>query len=209
MIKVLFICHGNICRSTMAECVMTYLVEKEGLADKFYINSAATSREEIGNGVHHGTVAKLKKEGIPVIPHRAVQMTLNDYEEYDYLIGMDTENIRNMQRISGGDPDEKVYKLLTFAGSGLDVADPWYTGDFEATYRDVLAGCKGLLECLKEELQPTTHLPWQNIHIPLVRAEYSGSCLKLCTETAERRIAGDVVRVGYGEDCVNAAVARN
>ena len=120
---------------------MTYLVEKEGLADRFYINSAATSREEIGNGVHHGTVAKLKKEGIPVIPHRAVQMTLNDYEEYDYLIGMDTENIRNMQRISGGDPDEKIYKLLTFAGSGLDVADPWYTGDFEATYRDVLAGC--------------------------------------------------------------------
>lgn len=119
MIKILFICHGNICRSTMAESVMTYLVEKEG---------------------------------IPVIPHRAVQMTLNDYEEYDYLIGMDTENIRNMQRISGGDPDEKIYKLLTFAGSGLDVADPWYTGDFEATYRDVLAGCKGLLECLKEEL---------------------------------------------------------
>ena len=174
MIKILFICHGNICRSTMAESVMTYLVEKEGLADKFYINSAATSREEIGNGVHHGTVAKLKKEGIPLIPHRAVQMTLNDYEEYDYLIGMDTENIRNMQRISGGDPDEKIYKLLTFgifnhciintglnekiyklltfAGSGLDVADPWYTGDFEATYRDVLAGCKGLLECLKEEL---------------------------------------------------------
>ena len=151
-IKILFVCHGNICRSTMAESVMTYLVEKEGLADKFYINSAATSREEIGNGVHYGTVAKLKKEGIPVIPHRAVQMTLNDYEEYDYLIGMDTENIRNMQRISGGDPDEKIYKLLTFAGSGLDVADPWYTGDFEATYRDVLAGCKGLLECLKEEL---------------------------------------------------------
>ena len=76
----------------------------------------------------------------------------DDYEEYDYLVGMDTENIRNMQRISGGDPDEKIYKLLTFAGSGLDVADPWYTGDFEATYRDVLAGCKGLLECLKEEL---------------------------------------------------------
>ena len=112
MIKILFVCHGNICRSTMAESVMTYLVEKEGLADKFYINSAATSREEIGNGVHHGTVAKLKKEGIPVIPHRAVQMTLNDYEEYDYLIGMDTENIRNMQRISGGDPDEKEADLM-------------------------------------------------------------------------------------------------
>lgn len=197
----------------MAESVMTYLVEKEGLADKFYINSAATSREEIGNGVHHGTVAKLKKEGIPVIPHRAVQMTLNDYEEYDYLIGMDTENIRNMQRISGGDPDEKIYKLLTFAGSGLDVADPWYTGDFEATYRDVLAGCLLLGQPALPDSHylpvATTYLPRKNIHIPLVRAEYSGSCLKLCTETAERRIAGDVVRVGYGEDCVDAAVAGN
>lgn len=107
MIKILFICHGNICRSTMAESVMTYLVKQAGLEDEFYINSAATSREEIGNPPHHGTVAKLRAEGIPVIPHRAVQMTLNDYEEYDYLIGMDTENIRNMQRISGGDPDEK------------------------------------------------------------------------------------------------------
>jgi|GEM_PF-3146672 protein-tyrosine phosphatase len=112
----------------------------------------ATSREEIGNPPHHGTVAKLRAEGIPVIPHRAVQMTLNDYEEYDYLIGMDTENIRNMQRISGGDPDEKIYKLLTFTGSGMDVADPWYTGDFEATYRDVKAGCEGLLSVLREEL---------------------------------------------------------
>ena len=152
MIKVLFICLGNICRSTMAQSVFAHLAAEANMADYFEIDSAATSREEIGNGVHHGTVAKLKKEGIPVIPHRAVQMTLNDYEEYDYLIGMDTENIHNMQRISGGDPDEKIYKLLTFAGSGLDVADPWYTGDFEATYRDVLAGCKGLLECLKEEL---------------------------------------------------------
>lgn len=107
MIKILFICHGNICRSTMAESVMTYLVKQAGLENDFYINSAATSREEIGNPPHHGTVAKLRAEGIPVIPHRAVQMTLNDYEEYDYLIGMDTENIRNMQRISGGDPDEK------------------------------------------------------------------------------------------------------
>ena len=97
-------------------------------------------------------IARLKAEGIPVIPHRAVQMTLDDYEEYDYLIGMDTENIRNMQRISGGDPDEKIYKLLTFAGSGLDVADPWYTGDFEATYKDVKAGCEGLLHTLAEEI---------------------------------------------------------
>lgn len=152
MIKVLFVCHGNICRSTMAESVMTHLVREAGLSDSFYINSAATSREEIGNGPHPGTVSKLRHEGIPVVPHRAVQMTLDDYNNYDYLIGMDTENIRNMNRISGGDPDEKIYKLLTFAGSGMDVADPWYTGDFEATFRDVMAGCKGLLECLKEEL---------------------------------------------------------
>ena len=150
MIKILFICHGNICRSTMAESVMTFLVKKANVEDKFYINSAATSREEIGNPPHRGTVAKLKQEGIPVVPHSAVQMTLNDYEEYDYLIGMDTENIRNMQRMTGGDPDEKIYKLLTFAGSGMDVADPWYTGDFEATYRDVRKGCEGLLKVLLE-----------------------------------------------------------
>ncbi|MGN0329220.1 MAG: low molecular weight protein-tyrosine-phosphatase, partial [Lachnospira sp.] len=145
-------CHGNICRSTMAESIMTYLVKNEGLEESFYINSAATSREEIGNGPHHGTVRKLNSEGIPVIPHRAVQMTLDDYNDYDYLIGMDTENIRNMQRISGGDPDEKIYKLLTFAGSGMDVADPWYSGDFDTTYTDILKGCQGLLEVLKEEL---------------------------------------------------------
>ena len=150
--RVLFVCHGNICRSTMAESVMTYLVKEAHLEDRIYVNSAATSREEIGSSPHHGTVSKLRAEGIPVVPHRAVQMTLDDYNEYDYLIGMDTENIRNMNRISGGDPDEKIYKLLTFAGFGMDVADPWYTGDFEATFRDVMAGCKGLLECLKEEL---------------------------------------------------------
>ena len=136
----------------MAQYVMQYLVDKRGLSDCFYIDSAATSREEIGNGVHHGTRAKLREVGIPCGDHRARQMTRGDYEEYDYLIGMDTENIRNMQRISGGDPDEKIYKLLTFAGSGLDVADPWYTGDFEATYKDVKAGCEGLLHTLAEEI---------------------------------------------------------
>ena len=151
MIKVLFICHGNICRSTMAESVFTDLVNKQGLADIFYINSAATSREEIGNGVHYGTVNQLRKVGIPVIPHRAIQMTKADYDSYDYLIGMDTANIRNMHRIVGSDPEGKIYKLLSFAGSGRDVADPWYTGDFATTYDDVLAGCKGLLEQIMGE----------------------------------------------------------
>ena len=132
--------------------MIEYLIKQAGLESEFYVNSAATSREEIGNPPHHGTVAKLREEGIPVIPHRAVQMTLNDYEEYDYLIGMDTANIRNMQRISGGDPDEKIYKLMTFAGTGLDVADPWYTGEFEATYKDVRAGCEGLVKTLEEEI---------------------------------------------------------
>ena len=159
MIKVLFICHGNICRSTMAESVFTYIVKSRHLDHLFEINSAATSREEIGNGPHYGTVSKLRQAGIPVVPHRAVQMTKKDYEHYDYLIGMDTANIRNMNRIADGDPEGKIYKLLSFGGyeknkqlvAGRDVADPWYTGDFEATYQDVLAGCEGFLCWLKEQ----------------------------------------------------------
>lgn len=146
MISVLFVCWGNICRSTMAESVMTHIVKQKHLEDMFYINSAATSREEIGNGPHYGTVGKLRQVGIPLVPHRAVQMTKADYDNYDYLIGMDTANIRNMNRIAGGDPDSKIYKLLTFAGSGRDVADPWYTGDFDATYEDVITGCEAFLE---------------------------------------------------------------
>ena len=146
MLKILFICHGNICRSTMAESVMTHLVKQNHLEDLFQISSAATSREEIGEPPHYGTVNKLRQVGIPVIPHRAVQMTKADYQKYDYLIGMDTANIRNMNRIAGGDPEGKIYKLLAFAGSGRDVEDPWYTGDFDATYRDVLAGCEGFFE---------------------------------------------------------------
>ena len=150
MIKVLFICHGNICRSTMAESVFTHLVKQKKIDHLFEINSAATSREEIGNSPHYGTVNKLREVGIPVIPHRAVQMTKSDYDYYDYLIGMDTANIRNMTRIADGDTDDKIYKMLSFTGSGRDVADPWYTGDFDATYNDVVAGCKGFLEFLKE-----------------------------------------------------------
>ena len=146
MIKVLFICHGNICRSTMAQSVFTHMVKQHNLDHMFLINSAATSREEIGRPPHHGTVSKLRQMGIPVIPHKAVQMTKEDYHNYDYLIGMDTANIRNMQRICGGDPEGKIYKMLSFAGNGGDVADPWYTGDFDATYRDIAAGCEGFLK---------------------------------------------------------------
>ena len=150
MIKVLFICHGNICRSTMCQSVLTHLVNQQGLFDCFEIDSAATSREEIGNPPHYGTVGKLKSVGIPVIPHRARQMTKSDYEYYDYLIGMDTANILNMNRIAGGDPEGKIYKLPSFAGLSKDIADPWYTGNFDETYNDVLEGCEAFLDYLME-----------------------------------------------------------
>ena len=150
-IKVCFVCHGNICRSTMSQSVFEYMVKQAGLKEKFEIDSAATSREEIGNGPHYGTRSKLAQVGIPVIPHRARQLTRDDYLYYDYLIGMDTANIRNMTRIAGGsDPQGKIYKLLAFAGKGNDVADPWYTGDFDATYRDVSEGCAAFLDYLTE-----------------------------------------------------------
>ena len=152
MIKVLFVCHGNICRSTMAQSVFAHMVSQQGLSDYFQIDSAATSREEIGNPPHYGTVNKLRQEGIPLIPHRARQMTRQDYKEYDYLIGMDDANIRNMERIAGGDPAHKIHRLLSFAGSGRAIADPWYTGNFAVTYEDVIEGCEALLETLQSEI---------------------------------------------------------
>lgn len=151
IVKVLFVCHGNICRSTMCESVMTYLVKESGLDSCIEINSAATSREEIGNPPHYGTVNKLREKHIPVIPHRATQMTRGDYDYYDYLIGMDSANIRNMTRIAGGDSEGKIYKLLPIAGISRDVADPWYTGDFQETYEDVMVGCEALLRLLVEK----------------------------------------------------------
>ena len=151
MIKILFICHGNICRSTMAEMVLKHLVRERGLADLFYIDSAATSREEIGNGVHYGTRRKLAEVGIPCEDHRARQVTKKDYEKFDYLIVMDSNNVRNLNRIIGGDPDGKVYKLLDFTERpGASIADPWYTGNFDETYRDVLEGCEGFLKKVSE-----------------------------------------------------------
>ena len=150
MIKVLCVCHGNICRSTMCQSVLTNLVQQRGLESYFEIDSAATSREEIGNPPHYGTVTKLRQVGIPVIPHRARQMTMTDYEYYDYLIGMDSANIRNMNRIAGGDPEGKIYKLPSFAGLSKDIADPWYTGNFDETYNDVLEGCNAFLDYLQD-----------------------------------------------------------
>lgn len=148
MISILFVCHGNICRSTMAQSVFAHMVTACHMEDNFVIDSAATSREEIGNPPHYGTVDKLRQAGIPVIPHRARQMTKQDYDAYDYLIGMDDANIRNMTRIAGGDPEHKIHKLLEYAGSGRAIADPWYTGDFDATYADVVEGCESLLQTI-------------------------------------------------------------
>ena len=151
MIRVLFICHGNICRSTMCESVFTHMVKKRKLEDQFLIDSAATSRKEIGNPPHRGTVKKLREVNIPLIPHRAKQVTWEDYKKFDYIIGMDTWNIRNLNRMLKGDPDGKIYKLLSFSESGRDIADPWYTGNFDETYSDIVEGCESFLEYLKKE----------------------------------------------------------
>ena len=151
MVKILFVCHGNICRSPMSEYVMKDMVERRGLSDCFYIDSAATSTEEIGNRVHHGTRSKLKEMGIYCGGHRARQMTRADYREYDFLIGMDTWNIRNMQRIVGRDPDQKIYRLLDFGKVPRDIADPWYTGNFDETYDDVKEGCEAFLAYMEEK----------------------------------------------------------
>lgn len=155
MIKILFVCHGNICRSPMAEFILKDIIQKQNLSDHFYISSAATSTEEIWNGmgnlVYPPAREELKKHGLSCGDKRAVLLKSEDYDKYDYLIGMDSANIRNMKRIFGGDPQGKIYKLLSFAGSDRDVADPWYTGDFGATYRDVRLGCECLLQSLKKQ----------------------------------------------------------
>lgn len=152
MIKVLFVCHGNICRSPIAEFVFKDMVEKAGRASEFYIASAATSREEIWNGVGNPVYPpakrELEKHGISCEGKRAVQISHGDYEKYDYIIGMDHYNIKNILRIVGIDKNHKVKLLMDFTGSPRDVADPWYTGDFETTYRDIKKGCEALLEFL-------------------------------------------------------------
>ena len=145
MKKILFVCHGNICRSPMAEFVMKSLVQEAGRADEIAVASKALHTDEIGRDTHHGTRAVLRAHGIPLTKRSAELMQRADYDAYDYIVGMDRENMRDLDRLTGGDPAGKVYKLLSFIGEALDVADPWYTGDFETTYRDVDAGCRALL----------------------------------------------------------------
>lgn len=150
-IKVLFICHGNICRSPMAEFVFRDMIQKRNLGTQFHIASAATSTEEIGNPVHYGTVRKLREHGISTEGKYAVQLRKKDYQAYDYIIGMEYRNIHNIDRVIGSDPEHKVYKLLDFSENPRDIADPWYTGDFDRTYDDILEGCKGFLAYLVSE----------------------------------------------------------
>lgn len=152
MVKILFICHGNICRSTMAEFYMRHIVKQAGLSDSIYIESAATSREEIGNDTHYGTKAKLDEMGIPYTRRKARQVTLDDYHNFDYLVIMDENNGRNLKRIIGDDIDSKVYKAMSFVGESCDVKDPWYMGNFDETYDDVSRSCDALLELIKEKI---------------------------------------------------------
>ena len=149
--RILFVCHGNICRSPMGEFILKDLVEKAGLEDRFHIESAATSTEEIGNPVYPPARRKLAQHGIDCAGKTARQLTADDYGRFDLLLGMDRANIRNMTRICGGDPQGKIHLLMEYAGHpGREVADPWYTGDFEAAWDDVLAGCQGLLRKIEE-----------------------------------------------------------
>ena len=148
MTKILFVCHGNICRSTMAQCVMDQMLIQRGLKGRVSADSAATSTEEIGNPVYPPARRKLAQHGLRCDGKRARQMTRADYQNYDLLIGMDSWNIRNMTRICGGDREGKIRMLLDYTGRSRSVADPWYTGDFDATWDDVNEGCRALLEHL-------------------------------------------------------------
>ena len=151
MVKILFVCHGNICRSPMAEFVMKDLVRKAGLEWKYEIASAATSSEELGNPVYPPARRKMAEHGLNCAGKTARRMTREDYENYDLLVGMDRMNYRNMLRICGEDPEHKIHLLMDYTGRPGEVADPWYTGDFEETWQDVSEGCRGLLEELEQK----------------------------------------------------------
>lgn len=146
MKRVLFVCHGNICRSPMAHFVFQHLVEQAGRGGEFTINSAATHMDELGSPIYPPARRKLLEKGVPLLEHRATLLSKADYGRYDYIIGMDSANLRNMHRIFGGDPEGKVSLLLDRTDRPRDVADPWYTGDFDATWRDISTGCKILLQ---------------------------------------------------------------
>lgn len=148
MIHLLFICHGNICRSPMAEFVMKHLVNEASISHQFSISSAAATTEEVGQDMYPPVKRLLKAKGIPFAPHHAHQMTDADYQEADYIIAMDLENLEDLHWLTHGDPEKKVSLLLDWAQEHREVADPWYTGDFETTYRDVVTGCQSLLEKL-------------------------------------------------------------
>lgn len=150
MIKILFVCHGNICRSPMAESVFKSILAQQGRAGEFYIDSAATSREEIGNPMYPPAQRKLRQEKVAIGCHRAIQMTKRDYARYDLLLGMDGANLRNMKHIAGGDPEGKIHRLLDFSDCPRDIADPWYTGNFDVTYADIVEGCEALLKHLQK-----------------------------------------------------------
>ena len=149
MIKILFVCLGNICRSPMAEFVFKDMVKKQGLESEFYIESAATSSEEIGNGMHHGTITKLKEKKIPYGNKRARQLSQKDYEKFDYILGMENSNLRNIYRMVGHDSESKIHRLLDFSENPRDIADPWYTGNFDQTYKDITEGCQAFFEFIQ------------------------------------------------------------
>lgn len=154
IIKIMFVCHGNICRSPMAEFIFKDLVNKKGFSERFFVSSSATSTEEIwdgkGNPVYPPARRELAEHGISCQGKCAVQLRYEDYDKYDYFIGMDSANIRNMVRILGGDKDNKVYKLMSFTGRDGDVTDPWYSGDFKTCFKDIFDGCQALLAELEE-----------------------------------------------------------
>ena len=151
MIKIMFVCLGNICRSPMAEFVLKDMVNKKGLSNEFYIKSSATSYEEIGNDIYCGARDKLIQKNIPFTKRKATRLTPEDYNKYDFIIGMEEANIRDIKRIVGEDKENKIYKLLDFSNNPRDIADPWYTGNFEVTYYDIVEGCHAFLESLDKK----------------------------------------------------------